>query len=95
VARGSNDKNHSAGLDYAWRFEGWGESGVPTQQCIRLLRFMFDTAIFWFLTRSIDYGYGSAAFTSWQTLDWGQDELLDVLQGPEEPPSTSTEECCF
>ena len=58
---------------------------------------MFATAIFWFCTYSsnIDYGYGSAAFVAWETVDYGKDELLDVLQGPEEPPSASTEECCF
>ena len=56
---------------------------------------MSHTAIFWFLTHSIDYGYGSAAFVAWETVDYGKDELLDVLQGPEEPPYASTEECCF
>jgi hypothetical protein len=73
-----------------------GALGELHQQCKRLLRFV-NTAIFWFATdnSNIDYGYGSAVFVAWEPVDYGKDDLLDVLQGPQEPPSASTEECFF
>lgn len=55
-------------------------------------------SIFWFsvLVDNIDDGYGPGLpFMAWVTDDYGQDDLLPVLHGPQEPPFTSTDECPF
>lgn len=37
----------------------------------------------------IDFGYGEVAFVAWEVDDYGQNLLLDVLQGPQPPEELS------
>lgn len=55
------------------------------------------STIFWFsaLVDEIVEGYGPSALMAWATDEFGQDCLLRVLHGPQEPPFVSTEECPF
>jgi len=45
--------------------------------------------MFWYLfpADDIDWGYGSSAFVGWYDNDYGQDQLAEILQGPQPPRS--------